>query len=170
MPPKHHKDHIHSHVRCAVLTISDTRTPETDAGGQLISALLAEAGHVVVWQAILPDEVLQIRCQLGEAITTHVAQAVLLTGGTGLSPRDNTYDVVAELLDKRLDGFGELFRMLSYEQIGAAAMLSRALAGAINKTAVFSMPGSPKAVELAMKRLILPELGHIAHLLDPADE
>ncbi|MCB9851117.1 MAG: MogA/MoaB family molybdenum cofactor biosynthesis protein [Phycisphaerales bacterium] len=164
MPAPVHKGKTVEHVTCAVLTISDTRTPETDTGGDAIVTRLEAVGHVVRVREILRDEPAQIGERVRALCVSGECGAVLLTGGTGLSPRDTTYEAVMGLLNKQLDGFGELFRMLSYEQVGPAAMLSRAVAGLRGKTAVFAMPGSPKAVELAMDKLIIPELGHIAWL------
>jgi molybdenum cofactor biosynthesis protein B len=160
-----HRRNVIEHVRCATITVSDTRTKETDIGGQLIGELLEAAGHIVHAYDILPDEPDQIANKVRAFADDDACQVVLLTGGTGLSPRDTTYEAVVELLDKRLDGFGELFRVLSYEQVGAAAMLSRAVAGLCRRTAIFAMPGSPKAVRLAMEKLIVPELGHLAWVL-----
>jgi len=151
-------------VRCAVLTVSDTRRAEDDRGGQLIQEKLQLAGHVVMAYAIIPDDPEQIAARLCALRDDPDCDAVLLTGGTGIAPRDSTYEAVSALLDKRLDGFGELFRMLSFEQVGPAAMLSRAIGGLAGRTAVFVMPGSPQAIELAMDRLIIPELGHVVWL------
>jgi molybdopterin adenylyltransferase len=150
-------------VRCAVLTISDTRTASTDASGDAIAHALANAGHSVVSRQIVQDDPGAVRdCVRGAASDVAV---IVTTGGTGITSRDSTYEAIVALLDKRLDGFGELFRMLSYEQIGSAAMLSRACAGTIGSTAVFALPGAKRAVELAMEKLILPEIGHIAREL-----
>jgi molybdenum cofactor biosynthesis protein B len=152
-------------VGCAVLTISDTRTIETDAGGKLIQDLLRAAGHRILHYSILPDDPELVGRRVRELCESTTCQAVLTTGGTGLAPRDHTYEAVVGLFDKRLEGFGELFRMLSYAEVGPAAMLSRAVAGLRGGTVIFSMPGTPAAVRLAMERLILPQLGHIAWLL-----
>jgi len=152
-------------VGCAIVTVSDTRTSETDASGTCIRALLEEAGHRVVGYAILPDEPRRIRAHLEELLELPGVEAVIVNGGTGLAPRDSTYEAIVGLLDKQLDGFGELFRMLSFQQVGAAAMLSRAAAGVARGKIVVSLPGSPAAVELALQRLLLPELGHMAHLV-----
>jgi len=149
---------------CAILTVSDTRTTDTDTSGALAFDLLVRAEHRVVAQTILPDEPARVRAQVKEWIATPAIEAIVVNGGTGLAPRDTTYEAIAELLEKRLDGFGELFRMLSYEQIGAAAMLSRAVAGVANGTVVVSMPGSTAAVELAMTKLVVPELGHMVKI------
>ena len=148
-------------VRCFVITVSDTRTPETDTGGDLASRLLEEDGHQVVGRRIVPDEVDAIRGAVCQALDNPAVEAVILTGGTGIAPRDRTPEAVRPLLDRELPGFGELFRMLSYQQVGAAALLSRAFAGAAGRRFVACLPGSPKAVALAMERLILPEIRHI---------
>jgi len=153
-------------ARCAVLTVSDTRVAETDTGGKLIINALKSAGHLVTDYTIVKDEPEQIEHQLrawlpsGDA-ETQAPNAIITTGGTGIANRDTTVEVVRRLLDKELEGFGELFRMLSYEQVGAAAMLSRAVAGLSGQTLIFSLPGSPNAVRLAMDKLILPELPHM---------
>jgi molybdenum cofactor biosynthesis protein B len=149
------------------VTVSDTRTPSTDVSGALIKEKLEARGHQVVSCEILPDEPLHVRDRVRDLAASGM-DAVLLNGGTGIAPRDTTFEAIAGILDRRLDGFGELFRSLSYSEIGAAAMLSRALAGTLNSTVVFSMPGSPAACELAMDRLVLPELGHVVGLLRPA--
>lgn len=164
MPAPQHKRNQVEHVRCALITVSDTRTEETDVGGRTIAAQLAAAGHTVESYEILRDEPATIAARVRRLAADKGCHAILLTGGTGLSARDTTYEAVMELLDKRLEGFGELFRMLSYEQVGAAAMLSRAVAGLSDNTVVFAMPGSPKAVLLAMEKLIIPELGHLVWL------
>lgn len=148
-------------VRCAVLTVSDTRTPATDTSGTLIHDLLQQRNHEVADYRIVPDEPDAIRDTLDAWAERPDVDAILSNGGTGIAARDTTYDVIAAVLDKRLDGFGELFRMLSYEEIGAAAMLSRATAGVFRGCVVVAMPGSTNAVRLAMEKLILPELAHI---------
>jgi len=160
-----HKSQTVSCVPCAVLTISDTRTAETDTAGQWIRQVLEAAGHRLVAYEILRDEPAQIAARLARLVADGACRAVLMSGGTGLSPRDSTFEAVDAVLEKRLTGFGELFRALSYAEIGPAAMLSRATAGTIGSTVVFSMPGSPAAVRLAVEKLILPELGHIVYLL-----
>ena len=151
-------------VACAVLTVSDTRTVDTDASGARIRELLEAAGHTVAAHDILPDDPEPMRVHLAALVAGSV-EAVILTGGTGLAPRDNTYEVVAGLLDKRLDGFGELFRSLSFAEIGPAAMLSRAVAGVVGRTVVVALPGSTNAVDLAMRRLLVPVLGHMVALV-----
>jgi molybdenum cofactor biosynthesis protein B len=147
-----------------VLTISDTRTEATDTSGQAIVELLTAAGHQIVGRAIVKDEPAQVRqCidrQLAEG-QAEGAQVIITTGGTGITSRDRTFETVNALLEKRLDGFGELFRMLSFEQIGPAAMMSRATAGLAHGRIIVALPGSEAAVRLAMERLLLPELGHL---------
>jgi molybdenum cofactor biosynthesis protein B len=152
-------------VGCAVLTVSDTRTPETDTSGRRIRELLEGGGHRVVTAGILPDEPERIRARLDELLADPAVEAVIVTGGTGLAPRDTTYEAIAGRLEKRIDGFGELFRSLSYDEIGPAAMLSRAVAGVAAGRIVASLPGSTAAVELAIGKLLLPELGHMVALL-----
>lgn len=168
MPAPQHESQQSPHVACAVLTVSDTRTHESDTGGQYILGALRASGHEVYAYEILRDEPAHVEKRLRELCDDENCHAVMLSGGTGIARRDRTYEAVTAVIDQRLDGFGEIFRMLSYEQVGSAAMLSRAVAGVCNRTVVFAMPGSPKAIELALNNLILPELPHIAHLLDPA--
>jgi molybdenum cofactor biosynthesis protein B len=148
-------------VRCAVITVSDTRTSETDTGGRTVVEMLESAGHQVVHREILRDEPEPMRGLLIALRDRADVDAVLMTGGTGIGSRDQTFETVGALLDKPLPGYGELFRMLSYGEIGAAAMLSRATAGLFGRTVVLTMPGSRAAVRLAMEKLILPELGHL---------
>ena len=148
-------------IAIAIVTVSDTRTPETDKSGQLIRALTEGAGHRVADYRIVKDEPDQVQAALDD-FTRGPAQLVIFNGGTGISKRDRTFDVISRALEKTLPGFGEIFRMLSYEQVGAAAMLSRATAGVYHDTVVVSTPGSTKAVELAMEKLILPEIQHLA--------
>lgn len=150
-------------VHCAVLTVSDTRTTETDTSGGMIRDMLRLSGHKVVDYQIVPDEPVQIRAMLEDWIAHSGIQAVLSNGGTGIAARDTTYDTISGLLDKRIDGFGELFRMLSWQEIAAAAMLSRAVAGVSGGTLIVAMPGSSNAVRLAMSKLILPEIGHLIY-------
>lgn len=151
-------------VICAIVTVSDTRTAETDTSGTRIRELLSGAGHRIAAYSILPDEPSIVRPRLVELIAEST-EAIIVNGGTGLARRDTTYEAVVGLLDKRLDGFGELFRSLSYAEIGAAAMLSRAVAGVSAQTVLVSLPGSTKAVELAMQKLLLPVLGHMRQLV-----
>jgi len=159
--PESHKASAPRSVGCFVLTISDSKTPETDTSGALIRELLTKAGHVVVGHAIVRDEPTHVAARVREGCAEPKVQAFVLTGGTGVTSRDSTYEAVEEMLDKRLTGFGELFRMLSYQEVGAAAMLSRAQAGVVQGRALFSLPGSPNACRLALEKLILPELGHL---------
>ena len=144
-----------------MLTISDTRTPETDTGGALIRSLLEGAGHQVVGAAIVRDEPAEVARVVREACASDGVQVVILTGGTGITSRDSTFEAVEALLDKRLPGFGELFRMLSYQEIGGAAMLSRAQMGICQRRIVASLPGSPNACRLALEKLLIPELPHL---------
>ena len=144
-----------------MLTVSDTRTEQNDRGGRAIVDLLAEQGHEVAGKAIVPDDAARVRDALEAQIADSSVDAVITTGGTGISRRDGTYEVVSEIMEKRIDGFGELFRALSYEEIGPAAMLSRACAGLAGGTIIISVPGSEHAVRLAMTKLVLPELGHL---------
>jgi molybdenum cofactor biosynthesis protein B len=146
-----------------VLTISDTRTIASDTSGRAIAEAHAAAGHEVIGREIVRDEPADVRA----AVASHAgdAQVIVTTGGTGITSRDSTYEAIASLLDKRIDGFGELFRSLSYAEIGSAAMMSRACAGAIGRTAVFTLPGSEAAVRLALDKLILPEIGHVVREL-----
>jgi molybdenum cofactor biosynthesis protein B len=148
-----------------VLTVSDTRTPHTDRSGQLIKDLLATHGHAVSGYQIVPDEPEAIQRLLEQWVADPEIAAILSNGGTGIARRDTTYDVIDGLLEKRLDGFGELFRALSYEEIGSAAMMSRAVAGSRGGTFIVAMPGSTNAVRLAMERLVLPELSHVVYEL-----
>lgn len=148
-------------VGAAVLTVSDTRTETTDTSGQAICDLLLAAGHCVAARAIVPDDPGALTAQIQEWTGLDSVQAMIVNGGTGVSRRDRTYETLAGLYERRLDGFGELFRMLSFGEIGAAAMLSRASAGVYRHRIVFSLPGSTKAVRLGMEKLILPELNHL---------
>ena len=160
-PPEEHKATAPTSVGCFVLTVSDTRTPETDTGGAVIRDLLAGGGHTVVGSAIVRDEPVDVTRVVREACADARVQVVILTGGTGITSRDSTFEAVEALLDKRLPGFGELFRVLSYEAVGAAAMLSRAQMGIHARRIVVSLPGSPNACRLALEKLLLPELGHL---------
>lgn len=150
-------------VSCAVLTISDTRTREDDRSGQLIRQHLDWRGHVVAAYEIVRDDASVITEVLERWIADDEIQAIVTNGGTGIAGRDVTYNAISGLLEKRLDGFGEIFRMLSFSEIGAAAMLSRAVAGVANDTALFATPGSSNAVRLAMEKLIGPEIAHVVH-------
>ncbi|HXQ78457.1 MAG TPA: MogA/MoaB family molybdenum cofactor biosynthesis protein [Gemmatimonadaceae bacterium] len=163
MSVEDHRKTAPASVRCVVITISDTRTPDTDSSGAAIAEALSGAGHTVVSRHIVRDDPGQVRDLVRSAASE--VPVIVTTGGTGITSRDSTYEAIVSLLDKRLDGFGELFRMLSYEQIGSAAMLSRACAGTIATSAVFALPGAQRAVELAMEKLILPEIGHVVREL-----
>ena len=149
-------------IDCAVITVSDTRTPDTDSSGALIQQLLLAAGHKICRYQIVPDEPEQIRAQLAATITSSPPiQAIIFNGGTGISPRDRTYEAISSLLTKTLPGFGEIFRLLSYQEIGSRAISSRAIAGTYQHLLVFSLPGSRGAVQLGMEKLIIPELIHL---------
>ncbi len=161
MSQEEHKARAPLSVRCFIVTVSDTRTEATDTGGRAIADLLTAAGHVVAGRAIVKDDPDLVRATLERQLASADVQAIIATGGTGITSRDSTYEVVTGLLQKRLDGFGELFRMLSFEQIGPAAMMSRACAGIAAGHIVVSLPGSEDAVRLAMERLLIPELGHL---------
>ena len=160
-PDLEHKSHAPTSVRCFVLTVSDTRTPETDTGGRAIVDLLLGAGHVVADQTIVKDDPELVRGTIERQLARPDVDAIITTGGTGITSRDSTYEAVSAMLHKRLDGFGELFRMLSYADIGPAAMMSRAVAGLVAGRIVISLPGSEGAVRLAMERLVIPEIGHL---------
>lgn len=160
-PVSAHRAQSPGALRLAVLTVSDTRTLETDSSGALILELAAAAGHLLADRAIVPDDPDRMRPLLESWRDRADVDAILVTGGTGVSPRDLTFETVSTLITRPLPGYGELFRMLSYAEIGPAAMLSRAVGGLMNGTPVFVMPGSRAAVALAMRTLILPELGHL---------
>ena len=161
MSQAEHKARAPISVRCFIVTVSDTRTEETDTSGRAIAELLDASGHAVAGRAIVKDDPDLVRGVLERQLASTGVQAIITTGGTGITSRDSTYEVVSGLLQKRLDGFGELFRMLSFEQIGPAAMMSRACAGIAAGRIVVSLPGSEAAVRLAMERLLIPELGHL---------
>ncbi len=157
----HQKATTQGSVAIAVVTVSDSRTPETDTSGQLIRTLTEAAGHQIVDYRIVKDEPEQVARALDD-FAAGAARLIIFNGGTGISQRDRTYDVISKVLEKPLPGFGEIFRMLSYAEVGAAAMLSRATAGVYRGRVVISVPGSPNAVQLAMEKLILPEIQHLA--------
>ncbi|HEY2434496.1 MAG TPA: molybdenum cofactor biosynthesis protein B [Vicinamibacterales bacterium] len=163
MSVSEHRNTAATGVRCAVLTVSDTRALETDVSGRAIVEMLEDAGHVVARRQILRDDPSEVH----DAVVAHLGdvEAMITTGGTGITSRDSTYEAIVGLFDKRLDGFGELFRALSYQEIGSAAMLSRATAGVARGTAIFILPGAENAVRLGMTKLILPELGHVVREL-----
>ncbi len=157
----HHRQAAKREVRVAVVTVSDTRTLETDTGGATVQELLEGAGHAVTERRIVADEPEAIGAALDALVAQPEVEAVIFTGGTGVAPRDVTPDTLEPRLDRVIPGFGELFRQLSYAEIGSAALLSRALAGLVGSTVVFVLPGSRGAVRLALEALILPELGHL---------
>jgi molybdenum cofactor biosynthesis protein B len=158
-----HEKHASANLKVGVITASDSRTPENDESGKLIRSLLEDAGHLVAYYAILPDDGEKISAALVSNLEN--LDAIIVNGGTGITARDNTTEVVKSLLDKELEGFGELFRMLSFQEIGAAAMISRAIAGVRHGKFVAALPGSPDACRLAMEKLLIPQLGHITYLL-----
>jgi molybdenum cofactor biosynthesis protein B len=160
-----HHAHARTQVPCFVLTVSDTRTIERDTSGQAIVELLEDAGHVIVARTLVKDEPADVAQTVRAELARGQVRAIITTGGTGLASRDSTYEALAALFEKRIDGFGELFRVLSFEDIGPAAMLSRATAGVAAGCAIFLLPGSEAAVRLAMSRLIVPELGHLVQQL-----
>ena len=160
-----HKAHAPASVACFVLTVSDTRTEANDTGGRAIRELLEGAGHSVTGHAIVKDEATQVAGIIRERLADPATHVIITTGGTGISARDTTFEAVTALFEKRLDGFGELFRMISYNEIGSAAMMSRATAGTVGHEAIFVLPGSPAALRLAMEKLIVPELGHVMQQL-----
>ncbi|MGE0470065.1 MAG: molybdenum cofactor biosynthesis protein B [Nitrospira sp.] len=161
--PTHHehKSHAPESIGCMVITCSDTRTPETDTSGQLIQKLLKEQGHHIVGYHVVKDEPGQILFRITLGTTNDAIRAVIVNGGTGISRRDSTFEALDEILEKRLSGFGEIFRLLTYQEIGSSAIMSRATAGIVKGRILFSVPGSENAVRLAMHKLILPELGHL---------
>ena len=159
--PREHKATAPTSVTCFVLTVSDTKTTATDTSGAVIRELLAAAGHRVAGSAIVRDEPADVARLVRDACADPAVQVVILTGGTGITSRDSTFEAVEALLDKRLPGFGELFRMLSFQEVGAAAMLSRAQMGIHARRVVVSLPGSPNACRLALEKLLIPELGHL---------
>jgi molybdenum cofactor biosynthesis protein B len=165
-----HADAEQRSLNCAVLTISDTRTVADDLSGQLLQQLLQTQGHRIGFYGILPDQPSQIQAQVSRLIAQPDLPVLILTGGTGIAPRDNTYATIVGFFNQELPGFGELFRWLSFQEVGSRAMASRAVAGitshaAAGPTLVFSLPGSQNAVRLAMEKLILPELGHLTKQL-----
>lgn len=162
MSVQEHKKHAEKTVGCKIITVSDTRDKDTDKSGKLMIELLENAGHKIVDYIIVKDESLPINNEIMKGCSHEEIDVILLNGGTGIAKRDVTIETVQALLDKEIVGFGELFRMLSYqEDIGSSAILSRAIAGVVKNKAVFSTPGSTGAVKLAMNKLILPELGHV---------
>ncbi|WP_270179586.1 MogA/MoaB family molybdenum cofactor biosynthesis protein [Alkalihalobacillus sp. CinArs1] len=162
MSVKEHKANAPSSIRVLIVTVSDTRTLETDKSGVLMSQMLEEKNHHIIDRVVIKDDKEAIENAVERGVTNKEVDAILLNGGTGISKRDVTYDVIANMLEKELTGFGELFRMLSYtEDIGSPAMLSRAIGGVLSETAIFALPGSSGAVKLGMSKLIVPELPHV---------
>jgi len=161
MTQAEHKAQAPRSVRCFVVTVSDTRSDETDTSGRAIADLLTAAGHQVAGRVIVKDDPDLVRGTIERQLASPDVHVVITTGGTGITSRDSTYEAVSGMLQKRLDGFGELFRMLSYQQIGSAAMMSRACAGLSAGRIVVCLPGSEAAVRLAMEKLVIPELGHL---------
>jgi molybdopterin adenylyltransferase len=160
-PHHEHKSHAPSSIGCVVITCSDTRTTETDTSGYRIMHMLKDAGHSVVAYYLIKDEPAKIKAKIKSAVADKKVQAIIVNGGTGISKRDSTFEAVDAMLEKRLVGFGEIFRYLTYQDIGSPAIMSRATAGIIKGRVLFSIPGSENAVRLAMEKLILPELGHL---------
>lgn len=161
MTHRPHPDTRGMAVRCAVITVSDTRTPDTDRSGQLIQQLVSDAGHEIGQYLLVKDEPEQIRSQMEALSARSELDVLIFNGGTGIAPRDTTYDAIEQLLEKTLPGFGEVFRWLSYQEIASRAIASRAIAGVYRGKLIFSVPGSSNAVELALEKLILPELVHL---------
>lgn len=161
MAHEEHRARGPARVRCFLVTVSDTRTEASDTSGLAARRAVEAAGHEVAGTRIVSDEPAEVTALVLRIGNEGLAEAVILNGGTGIARRDSTYEAIAGLLEKRLDGFGELFRMLSYQEIGPAAMLSRAVGGVVGKMMVFALPGSTGAVKLALEKLILPELGHL---------
>lgn len=162
--PQKHKEHARAGVKVGVITVSDSRTPETDDSGKRIRDAFQRAGHSILFTAIVKDEEKEILDAVEQASWT--CEAIVTNGGTGIGKRDMTVPTLVPTFDRVLPGFGELFRSLSYAQIGSAAMLSGAVAGIYHGRLVFCLPGSPDACDLAMEKLILPELGHAVGVLD----
>ena len=156
-----HKAQAPTKIGCAVITCSDTRTPETDTSGYRIMNMLKEAGHGVLSYQLIKDEPKKIKAAVKKAAKNKRIQAVVINGGTGIAKRDSTFEAIDGMLEKRLEGFGEVFRYLTYQEIGSPAIMTRATAGTYKGKILFSTPGSENAVRLAMDKLILPELGHI---------
>lgn len=160
-----HKEHAPRQAACVVITCSDTRTPQSDTSGYRIMVMLRDAGHSVASYQIVKDEPSKIKAAIKKAVKNKKVQAIIINGGTGIAKRDSTFEAIEELLEKKLDGFGEVFRSLTYQEIGSPAIMTRATAGTYKGRIIFSTPGSENAVKLAMEKLILPELGHILQQL-----
>ncbi len=156
-------------VNCAVITVSDTRTPQTDHSGQVIQELLQLAGHGITFYQIIPDEPSQIITLLTDLAAREDIDVMIFNGGTGIAPRDTTYDALAQHLEKTLPGFGELFRWLSYQEIGSRAIASRAISGVYHQKLIFALPGATHGVRLALEKLIIPELIHLTKQIKKKD-
>ena len=161
MSYQEHKEKAPQKVSCAVLTISDTRTEQDDESGKLITEKLSQNGHRVMFYSVLKNEADSIKRKIDELLRQEELQVIITSGGTGVSHRDITVDTISPILEKKLDGFGELFRFLSYQEIGTASILSRAIAGAAGGKVILCLPGSLGAANLAMDKIILPEIGHM---------
>ena len=160
-----HKSQAPRQAGCVVITCSDTRTPQSDTSGYRIMVMLRDAGHSVASYQIVKDEPSKIKAAIKKAVKNRKVQAIIINGGTGIAKRDSTFEAIEDLLEKKLDGFGEVFRALTYQEIGSPAIMTRATAGTYKGRIIFSTPGSENAVKLAMEKLILPELGHILQQL-----
>jgi molybdenum cofactor biosynthesis protein B len=160
-----HQERGKKSIRCFVITVSDTRSEASDTSGQTIKSMLGDEGHQIAAYRVVKDEPVQIEALLNEALADFEVDAVIVNGGTGIAPRDGTYEVVSRLLEKKLDGFSEIFRYLSYLDIGSAAIMSRSAAGTARGKVLISLPGSKGAVTLAMGKLILPEIRHMVSQL-----
>ena len=160
-----HKARGKKSIRCFVITVSDTRSEDTDSSGQIIRSMMEAKEHQIAGYRIVKDQPAQIEALLNEALAAVEVDAVIVNGGTGIAPRDGTYEVVSRLLEKKLDGFGEIFRYLSYLDIGSAAIMSRAAAGTARGKVLISLPGSKGAVTLAMEKLVVPEIRHMVSQL-----
>ena len=158
-----HKKHAHGPVSCAVITVSSTRSQEEDTSGKAIISLLESEGHTVAHYSVIKDDIPMIRAEVEKNLDNHSVQAIIINGGTGIGSKDVTIEAIKPFLEKELVGFGELFRYLSFREIGSPAIMSRALAGVANGKILICLPGSTNACTLAMKNLILPELGHMVH-------
>ncbi len=162
-----HQDHKKRSINCAVITVSDTRTQENDYSGRLAQDILYRAGHHIIYYQIIKDEPEQIKLLIESLVENKLIKVIIFSGGTGISPRDNTYDILNSILQKTISGFGEIFRFLSYQEIGSRAMASRATAGIYQDKIIFSLPGAKNAVSLAMEKLIIPELNHLVTQINP---
>jgi molybdenum cofactor biosynthesis protein B len=161
MSLERHREEAPAQIGCAVITFSDTRDEASDRGGSYLVEALEAAGHAVKWRALRTDDAAEIAAAVREAVAREDVDLVLTTGGTGIAPRDATFSVLEEILDTTIPGFGELFRWLSYQEIGSAAILSRALGGVLDRKVVLALPGSPKALRLALDEIVLKEAGHL---------